>query len=319
MLERDNLPPLPEFSQLSDRVWRVLGLNPSPFTLQGTNTYLVGRGDRKILIDCGQGMPAYVPLLQQSLESISPHAYISDVLLTHSHMDHWGGLEYLLEACDGQITVHKYPLHPESYEQTVFMQGFPCTPQDLRDGQVFQVDDETTLHVVHTPGHTSDHCCFWLEEENAMFAGDCVLGHGTVTFDDLTTYLQTLDRLLAFEPHHLYPGHGPVVEDGVAKIHEYIDFRRQRENEILDLILSDRSKPWTPLEIGSILRDKKPGDLQPAYLRGIALHVMKLESDGKLKSAMHNGPASGPLSAIRFDDLAEILKKEWFFIDNSRL
>ncbi|KAI9315746.1 beta-lactamase-like protein [Dichotomocladium elegans] len=318
MLQRNQLAPLPAFAKLSDRVWRVLGLNPSSFTLQGTNTYLVGSGNRKILIDCGQGMLEYGPLLQRSLLSISPDAYISDVILTHCHVDHWGGLDDLL-AMDAGIRVHKYPLDPASYDHQHFMDGFPVPAHYLlQDGQAIRIDDDTTLLVIHTPGHTADHCSFWLEEESAIFTGDCVLGYGTVTFSDLQTYLDTLYRLLDFQPQRLYPGHGPVVESGVTKIQEYITYREQRENEILVLMASDRSKPWTPVEIGTLLRDDKPGELQPAYLRGIALHLIKLERDGKLRGRIDRSRSESDQND-QYENVYTLLNKEFFFISSSRL
>ncbi|KAI7848238.1 beta-lactamase-like protein [Circinella umbellata] len=316
---RDNLPPLPEFSRLSDRVHRVLGLNPSAFTLQGTNTYLVGRGNRKILIDCGQGEASYVSLLQDSLKQISPDAYISDILLTHCHFDHWGGLPDIY-AVDDSIPVHKFPHESGSFEDTHFMDDFPSYVQlhDLHDGQLFEIDAETTLRVVHTPGHTSDHCTFYLEEEESLFTGDCILGHGTVTFDSLQVYLAGLRRLQTLEPQQLYPGHGDIVEDGMAKIEEYLEFRYQRENEILQLILSDRTKAWTPLEIGTILRQKKPGNLQAAYLRGIALHLMKLENEGKIQMTEQIEVDQPDHTRIHMFDLIELLNKEWRYVESGR-
>ena len=142
------------------------------------------------MIDCGQGEASYVPLLQDSLKQISPDAYISDILLTHCHFDHWGGLPDIY-AVDDSIPVHKFPHEAGSFEDTHFMDDFPSYIQlhNLHDGQIFEIDTETTLRVVHTPGHTSDHCTFYLEEEESLFTGDCILGHGTVTFDSLQVYL----------------------------------------------------------------------------------------------------------------------------------
>ncbi|KAI8150161.1 beta-lactamase-like protein [Fennellomyces sp. T-0311] len=315
---RNNLAPLPVFAQLSDRVWRVLGLNPGPFTLQGTNTYLVGSGNRKVLIDAGQGDERYVPLLQESLKLISPEAYISDVILTHCHMDHWGGLKDIY-AIDDSIPVYKYPVVPGSYEDLHFMDDFPSyiPIQPLFDGQIFEVDEETTLRVIHTPGHTNDHCSFYLEEEESMFTGDCILGHGTVMFDNLIEYIDGLKKLQALRPQQLYPGHGPVVEDGMAKIQEYLEFRYQREHEILQLIQSDRNKAWTPLEIGTQLREDKGGNLQAAYLRGIALHVLKLEEDGKVEM-LEQLEVQGDQKVIHMFDLIELLNKEWRYVESTR-
>ncbi|KAI9309504.1 beta-lactamase-like protein [Cunninghamella echinulata] len=251
-----NLPHLPNFAKLSDRVWRVMGLNPSSFCLQGTNTYLVGLGNRKILIDTGEGELGYLPLLQESLKAISPDAYISDILISHCHHDHFGGISdiYTSNLNDPvlPIRVHKYPLDP---------QYIPV--EDLRDGQIFQLDmadndDErtTTIHVLFTPGHAADHCCFWLEEENSLFTADMVLGHGSVVFNDLYDYMASLKKLENMAPDKLYPGHGAVVMDGLARIRQYIKYREEREIQIVDLMRTqkpDHGGDWTASDIARSL------------------------------------------------------------------
>ncbi|ORZ03214.1 beta-lactamase-like protein [Syncephalastrum racemosum] len=328
---KQSLDVLPDVAQLSDRVWRVLGQNPGPFTLQGTNTYLVGAGPRKILIDCGQGELGYMPLLRQALQNIDPHAFISDILITHCHFDHWLGVSDFFPAnastsehdCQSEddaaaaelsIRVHKYPLDPDSHDAQIFMNGFPdhIDIQPLHEGQVLQVDEETTLQVVHTGGHTKDHCCFWLREENAIFTGDCVLGHGTVVFDDLVEYLDGLRKLETLQPQMLYPGHGPVVQDGIAKIRQYVNIRLQREDQILALIQSEADRDiWTPIDIGQRLGDGLPPEVQPAYIRGIALHLLKLQHDGKVR-------AKDATVANKYD-VYDLISKEYYYIGNSRL
>ncbi|KAI8338032.1 beta-lactamase-like protein, partial [Chlamydoabsidia padenii] len=174
-----------------------MGLNPSLFCLQGTNTYLIGLGNRKILVDVSDENPDYVVLLQKSLKSISPDAYISDILISHCHHDHWRSLPSIMKSSqnDPPIRVHKYPLPPNSEDITSHMDDFPrdIPLQDLYDRQVFHIDQgndkTTTLHVIYTPGHADDHCSFWLEEEKTLLAGDCVIGHGTTLVNDVKDYV----------------------------------------------------------------------------------------------------------------------------------
>src|SRR5699024_8903171 len=94
-----------------------------------------------------------------------------------------------------------------------------------------------------TPGHSKDHLVLQLLEENSLFSGDCVLGEGTVVFEDLSTYLESLQTILKLQPRKLYPGHGPVVEDPIAKVNEYIEKRLQREREIVQ-VLTDSQGRW---------------------------------------------------------------------------
>jgi glyoxylase-like metal-dependent hydrolase (beta-lactamase superfamily II) len=92
---------------------------------------------------------------------------------------------------------------------------------EIRDGQIFQVEG-ATLTAVATPGHTSDHTSFYSKEESALFSGDCILGQGSTVFESLKDYMESLQRLKTLAPKKIYPGHGPVVENGTEKIEEYI-------------------------------------------------------------------------------------------------
>ncbi|KAI9271506.1 putative metallo-beta-lactamase domain protein, partial [Phascolomyces articulosus] len=264
----EKLVSIPAFAQLSKQVWRVLGLNPGKFTLQGTNTYLLGSGARKLLIDTGEGIPEYAPLLHESLQKISPDAYISDIIITHSHPDHYGGLKDILG---------------------IFPEDVPYEP--LFDGKVFKAD-AVTLRTVHTPGHTKDHCTFLFEEENSLFTADCVLGQGTAVFEDLHEYIVSLKKILEFKPGKLYPGHGPVIEEGTAKIKEYISHRELREQQLVNLLTSkEDKKQWTSMEVTSVLYKDYPESLHLPAARGIMLILQKLEKEGKAK--MEKGSTEG--------------------------
>ncbi|SAM07288.1 hypothetical protein [Absidia glauca] len=324
----NNLPHLPDFEQLSDRVWRVMGLNPSSFCLQGTNTYLIGLGPRKILLDSGEGELGYLPLLQQSLKSISPDAFISDILISHCHHDHWGGVKPILASDLNDpilpIRVHKYPLPLDCDDHHFHMDNFPkdIPLEDLRDHQVFYLDNDdstdsltTTLHVLHTPGHAGDHCCFWLEEENSVFTADCILGHGSVVFNDLSAYMNSLRSLEELAPTRLYPGHGVVVEDAMNRIRQYIRHRQERESQIIELMRSQKPSHggnWSPLDIvDSLYGPELSTHMQPVIVQGIALHLLKLQQDGRAK--ILDGTAYDP------NKLFLMMHKEWCYVDKSRL
>ena len=123
---------------------------------------------------------------------------------------------------------------------------------------------------------------FILEEEDAMFTGDNVLGHGTAVFEDLSTYLASLGRMKLQFHGRAYPGHGAVIDDGPAKIQEYIDHRNEREQEVLQT-LKEGGKAMTPMEIVRVVYKDYPESLYEAAAKGVLQILEKLEGEGKVK------------------------------------
>ena len=147
---------LPEVERLSPAVIRILAGNPNKYTLQGTNTYLVGTGPERLLIDTGQGIPSWKAALKRTLDQ--EHATISTAIITHWHHDHTGGIAQLLELSPS-TKIHKN--QPDTSSGQL----------DIHNGQQFTVPG-ASLTAVHTPGHTVDHMVLLLPEEDA---GDCEL------------------------------------------------------------------------------------------------------------------------------------------------
>src|SRR5262249_42781927 len=155
------------------------------------------------------------------------------------------------------------------------------TPID--DGDVVRTEG-ATLRAIHTPGHAEDHLCFALEEENAIFSGDNVLGVGTTVIPaeggDLLDYMHSLERLLAEQPTAIYPAHGPMIRDGRAKLREYIDHRNQREQEILAALRSGLSA--IP-EIVARVYAAYPVALHGPARSSVCSHLLKLEREGRVR------------------------------------
>lgn len=279
------LVPLPEVERLSASVIRILAGNPGKFTLQGTNTYLIGRGQQRILIDTGQGEPAWINNLTSVLSS--EKATVQKALLTHWHGDHVGGVKDLLRICP-QVSIYKH--EPDGDEGHL----------DIVDGQVFSVEG-ATLKAVFAPGHTEDHMAFVLEEEDAIFTGDNVLGHGTAVFEDLKTYVSSLHRMRDRVQGRGYPGHGAVMENVNARISEYIKHRKQREDEVLrvlrwgklDVSSEERSpepkQSWTPLQLVKVIYKDVPENLHLPASHGISLVLQKLEGEGRVVHDSESG------------------------------
>ncbi|MCJ1287678.1 hypothetical protein MMC26_007030 [Xylographa opegraphella] len=291
------LPSLPDVKQLSPLVTRILGGNPSKvpplptvalllftnmpqFTLQGTNTYLIGRGPSRILIDTGQGLPHWSHTLSTHLTA--HNLTISTVLLTHHHADHTLGIPSLLALCP-TAAIHKHPAAPSPHGHHA---ALPSTPPllPLADEQVFATEG-ATLRALHTPGHTADHVCFLLAEEGALFTGDNVLGHGTAVFEDLSLYMASLERMRAHGGWTgcAYPGHGEVVERGTARVAEYVAHRRIREEEVLGVLREEGSREGrTPGEVVRVVYKDVPVSLHEAAEGGVVQVLGKLEGEGRV-------------------------------------
>lgn len=197
----------------------------------GTNTYIIGSQNPYILIDTAEGLASYIPVLTSALQELPNPAQpdVSDIILSHWHHDHVGGLPTVLSLLKqlwetrnpGQIytppRLHKYPFKDAVGDHNSERNQLPkvlekVTPDlftpppsggylhDLVDGQTFQdpVNDATLLRVLHTPGHTVDSICLYIPQDRALYTADTVLGHGTAVFEDLAAYLASLNKMLHF-------------------------------------------------------------------------------------------------------------------------
>ncbi len=265
---------LPDVDVWSRRVAVALGQNPSVFTGPGTNAYLLGTGRRRILLDPGQGVEGFLPVLEKAMEKCGCEGF-QEIVLTHGHPDHLGGVHQVRERF-GPLRVSKMPW-PEIDERA----GIDPTP--LRDGDRIEAEG-ITLRALHTPGHAPDHLCFVIEEERALISGDNVLGVGTTVIPtdsgDLADYMASLERMLAVEPRRIYPAHGPCIEDGTARIEEYIAHRREREQQIIEVL---RGHSLHPIEIVRQVYAAYPESLHAAAAQSVTQHLLKLERERRAR------------------------------------
>lgn len=265
---------MPDIDQWSERVIDVLGQNPGPFTGPGTNTYIVGTGERRLLIDAGQGVDEHVELLTQALAELARGATIEKVALTHAHPDHMGGLDKVVERLRPE-TVMKKPW-PEWDRGASF--------QPIDDAAEIRVEGATLL-AIYTPGHARDHLCYYLAEEKAVFTGDVVLGAGTTVIPrdgDLGDYLASLERLLSLDLEVIYPAHGPAIRDPYGKIREYLAHRALREQQILEGLAAGLRS------VSDLVRRiyvDVPDWLYPAAGVSVEAHLRKLEKEGVIVRA----------------------------------
>ncbi|MFP6641128.1 MAG: MBL fold metallo-hydrolase [Myxococcota bacterium] len=265
---------MPNTDRWSDCVFTALGQNPSAFTGPGTNTYLVGTGEEKILLDTGDGRLEYLPILEQALEESGCRA-IQEIVLTHGHPDHIGGVQTVLDRF-GSCRVSKM-------QNQTFDAPYDFEITDIADGDVVETQG-ATLRALHTPGHAPDHLCFLLEEERALFTGDNVLGVGTTIIPaesgSLADYMESLDCLLAQSPENIFPAHGPLIQDGCAKIREYIDHRLDREQQILSAL---QQGVHAVTEMVETIYAGYPKLLYPAAGQSVTSHLIKLQAEGRVQ------------------------------------
>ncbi|KAI6041234.1 beta-lactamase-like protein [Pisolithus marmoratus] len=318
---------LQSITRLSKHVVRILGQNPGKYTLQGTNTYLIGEGRPYTLVDTGEGKPEYIPLLESVLleddvGGISDNGqgkrHISDIIISHWHLDHVGGvpsvLDLLRRLWDAQNPhlpfkpprLHKFPhtlpsddwsalvkkaILPGSYDPGVAGSLF----HDLKDGQSFPIttlspspEGPPQLRVVHSPGHTEDSICLLSSGDKVLYTADTVLGQSSTVFENLGTYMTTLRSLLSLREEYdvLYPGHGPVVQDGAQSIEAYINHRMEREEQILRVMEQpppEGKDSWTTWDIVSIIYAAYPRELWMSAAMSVNQHLEKLVNDGKVR------------------------------------
>jgi glyoxylase-like metal-dependent hydrolase (beta-lactamase superfamily II) len=200
--------------QVSPLIRRVVANNPGPFTFTGTGTYIVGRGEVAV-IDPG-------PLDDTHLDALSAAVdgeRVAAIVITHSHLDH-SPLAAQLKARTGAAvygraveTVHQLFEGPQLDDDDDLVFRPDVTVQD---GQAI-TGPGWTLRAILTPGHASNHVCYALEEENALFSGDHVMGWSTTVVSppdgDMTAYYASLDRIRAANFATLYPTHGAPITD----------------------------------------------------------------------------------------------------------
>ncbi|KAI2613401.1 putative metallo-beta-lactamase domain protein [Hypoxylon sp. NC1633] len=290
--QQATLPRLEDVEQISPRVIRVLGQNPGKFTLQGTNTYIIGTGSERLIIDTAQGIPDWADLISSTLatEQIS----LSHVLLTHWHGDHTGGVPDLIR------------MYPE-LSSAIYKHTPSRTQQPIKDGQLFRVEG-ATVRAVHAPGHSHDHMCFILEEERALFTGDNVLGHGTAAVEHLSTWMDTLRQMQTHNCLRGYPAHGAVIPDLNAKISIELASKLRRERQVLKALeqFKRAEKNTGSRSNGSVtvkeLVKAMHGDGVDAGIRELALEPF---TDEVLRKLAHDG-------AVAFEIRGGV--KRWFSV-----
>jgi len=271
-----------EADRIGPRIRRVIAENPSPFTLYGTGTYIIGNG-RVAVIDPGPADPAHIEALLEATRGET----ISHVLVTHTHMDHSPGCALLREHCDAPTYAYG-PHGAGKLEEGVPVEeggDMDFVPDHrVSHGDVIEGED-WSVECVYTPGHTSNHMCFQLREDNALFTGDHIMGWSTSIISppdgDMLAYMRSLNLMLEREDEVYWPTHGPCIEDPKGLVTAFIEHRREREAQILDCVGKGvgNIRDMVPLMYTST-----PEFMYPAAARSVLAAVEYLVAEGKLAS-----------------------------------
>lgn len=233
--------------------------NPGPMTLDGTNTYVLGR-DPTTVIDPGPDDDGHIEAVRAAG---AERGGIGTVLLTHSHGDHSDGVELL-----------------------------GVTPTRIADGEA-----SNGITALATPGHAADHICFLLAPGHPAapdatgticFAGDLILGAGSTIVPpyeqggSMSDYLDSMRKLAALDLEVIYPGHGPVIDDPAGKIAEYIEHRESRERRLVEALEAGERSRMRLLEQ---VWDDVPAELLPMAAYAMQAHLEKLADEGTFDSA----------------------------------
>lgn len=271
--------------------------NPSPMTLEGTNSYVLDCGDGgALVIDPGPNMPEHLDALVGAAAAFG--GTIRAIALTHGHGDHAAAVA-ALAARTGASTY----AHPQcAVEHDI----------DLPLESDWPVGD-LRLRVMDAPGHTFDHVVFYEPREAALFTGDTILGRGTTVVAPpsgaMRPYQHTLERLLGEFPNArvIYGGHGLPIHDPRAKIVEYIEHRKMRESQVLDAL---RGGAHTIPELVRAIYAPSSNLLTAAMARQILAHLLALQNEGRVLAEPAARPMSSQESEMLNPDLRGIVAPE---------
>ena len=251
-------------------VRRVIARNPSPFTFHGTGTYVIGHG-RVAVIDPGPALDEHVEELAHGLRGET----ITHVLVTHTHLDHSPGCALLRRFTPA--STYGYGPHgsgrPAAGEESVVVEegaDFEFAPDvEVRDGDIVECDG-FSFECVYTPGHTSNHMCYRLREERALFCGDHVMGWSTTIVSPpdghMGTYIASLERLLDGDDGTYWPTHGAPIRDPKPHVESLIEHRHRRAREIKACL---RDGVDTIPEMVKLLYRDLPVRMHPAAARSV--------------------------------------------------
>lgn len=242
--------------------------NPGPLTLEGTCCYAVGRR-RVVLVDPGPAIPGQI----ERLESLVAKRPVEAICLTHAHSDHSGVAALASERFEAPLVASAETLARRD-----------LSGRTLDSGDSLPVDGGACyLRAIRTPGHSADHLAYLLEPGRAVFTGDLVLGVGSSAIlhpdGNVGSCLASFGRVLSLRPGRLYPGHGPPVDDGEARLKHYRDHRIERHAQVVHAV---HSGARSVEELRVLVYGRLDVSLERAADASIRAHVVHMREQGEM-------------------------------------
>ncbi len=258
--------------QVGEGVWRLIAPNAGMLTGPGTNTYFVGNAEGVVVIDPGPDDPLHI---QQILKNAP--GPITAIAVSHTHRDHSPGASELKTYCDAPLIGLPAPATPEN-DQSFAPDIEPADGDHLGDGL-------TRLTVLHTPGHASNHVCYWQAEAGRLFTGDHMMNGSTVVIappdGSMSQYISSLRELLKMPLNCIEPGHGDTITKPLQLLRWTIQHRLERENTVLEALRVHA--PCTVDQLVSTVYGDVDERLHPVAKYSLWAHLLKLVEDGEAR------------------------------------
>tara|TARA_B100000676_G_C18087299_1_gene856142 strand:+ start:4043 stop:4933 length:891 start_codon:yes stop_codon:yes gene_type:complete len=274
--------------QVSPLIRRVICNNPGGFTFHGTGTYIIGQGEVAV-IDPGPLDDDHIVALERAVQGET----VTHILITHTHRDHSPAAAPFKKSTGAPT--YGYGPHGGDRGGPKVEEGgdYEFLPDHvIKDGDVIE-GKGWTFEAIHTPGHTSNHICFALREENAIFTGDHVMGWSTSVISppdgNMSDYMKSLSKILARKEEIYWPTHGPAITGPKAHVEAFIAHRNGREDAILDCIRKGRNTIPAMVEVMYADVDKR---LHRAAGRSVFAHLLHMAETGRVTADGEPSPES---------------------------
>lgn len=260
---------------------RIVAPNPSPYTLHGTGTYIVGK-NKLAIVDPGPNIPSHI----EAIINQTKNEKITHIIVTHTHSDHSPAARPLSEIT-GAVVMGYGPHGSSGGEEGADLNFMP--DHFLKDKEIIK-GDNWSIECIHTPGHTSNHICYGVIGTNAVFTGDHIMGWSTTLVSppdgNMKDYYCSLEKMLLREDKYYIPAHGNIIQNPKRFVKALIGHRRMRERQIIKYLNYNN-----PLYIPDLVKNMYPNldsRLIKAAGRSVLAHLLHMEEMKLVKCVEKN-------------------------------